>query len=61
MPPPAVPGPDRPIARNPDFYLQSEYGTNPYIMFNTVSPNNGGALAKAAVRQALCTPSTGRR
>ena len=28
-------------------------GPDPYLVFNTVSPNNGGALAKAAVRQAL--------
>ncbi len=35
------------------FNLQSEYSSNPYIIFNTVSPNNGGALGKVAVRQAL--------
>ena len=26
---------------------------NPYLVFNTLSPNNGGALGKVAVRQAL--------
>ena len=29
------------------------YGTNPYIVFNEVSPNNGAALANLQVRQAL--------
>ena len=27
--------------------------SNPYLVFNTVSPNNGGALGKANIRQAL--------
>ncbi|HET9076931.1 MAG TPA: ABC transporter substrate-binding protein [Acidimicrobiales bacterium] len=39
--------------KNPNFNLQSEYSSNPYIIFNTQSPNNGGALQKTAVRQAL--------
>jgi peptide/nickel transport system substrate-binding protein len=33
--------------------LGATYSSNPYLVFNTVSPNNGGALGKAAVRQAL--------
>jgi peptide/nickel transport system substrate-binding protein len=33
--------------------LQSEYATNPYVIFNTQSPNNTGALGKVQVRQAL--------
>ena len=33
--------------------LGATYSTNPYLVFNTVSPNNGGALGKASVRQAL--------
>ena len=33
--------------------LDATYSSNPYIVFNTVSPNNGGALGKATVRQAL--------
>jgi peptide/nickel transport system substrate-binding protein len=33
--------------------LQSTYSSNPYVVFNTASPNNGGALSKASVRQAL--------
>ncbi len=40
-------------ANDPRVYVQSEFSTNPYIVFNTVSPNNGGALGKQAVRQAL--------
>jgi peptide/nickel transport system substrate-binding protein len=38
---------------NPLINVQSEISSNPYIIFNTVSPNNGGALNKVAVRQAL--------
>ena len=33
--------------------LGATYSTNPYLVYNTVSPNNGGALAKVPVRQAL--------
>ncbi len=33
--------------------LGATYSTNPYLVFNTVSPNNSSALAKVAVRQAL--------
>jgi peptide/nickel transport system substrate-binding protein len=33
--------------------LGATYSSNPYLVFNTVSPNNGNALAKAQVRQAL--------
>ena len=33
--------------------LYSTYSSNPYVVFNTVSPNNGSALGKATVRQAL--------
>ncbi len=36
-----------------NFNLGPTYSTNPYVVFNQVSPNNGGALAKVAVRQAL--------
>ena len=38
---------------NPLINVQSEISSNPYVIFNTVSPNNNGALAKAQVRQAL--------
>jgi peptide/nickel transport system substrate-binding protein len=33
--------------------LAATYTTSPYLVFNTVSPNNDKGLAKAAVRQAL--------
>ena len=36
-----------------DFNLGPSFGSNPYLVFNTISPNNGGALAKTAVRQAV--------
>jgi peptide/nickel transport system substrate-binding protein len=36
-----------------NFNLGPQYSSNPYVVFNEVSPNNGGALAKVAVRQAL--------
>jgi peptide/nickel transport system substrate-binding protein len=38
---------------SPTVGLYATYSSNPYIVFNTVSPNNGGALGKVAVRQAL--------
>jgi peptide/nickel transport system substrate-binding protein len=52
----AVPTPAVPAlisSKSPGFYLQSEYASNPYIIYNTVSPSNAGALGKAQVRQAL--------
>ena len=33
--------------------LAETYSSNPYLVYNTVSPNNSGALGKVAVRQAL--------
>jgi peptide/nickel transport system substrate-binding protein len=42
------------IAKNdPDLNLGETASSNPYIVFNTVSPNNNGALGKVEVRQAL--------
>lgn len=38
---------------NHNFNLGPTYATNPFLWFNQVSPNNGGALGKVAVRQAL--------
>jgi len=39
---------------NPDFGAFPDPGiTNPYLVFNVQSPNNGGALGNVAVRQAL--------
>jgi peptide/nickel transport system substrate-binding protein len=52
----SVPATDVPalIASNdPNLDIESEIATNPYLLFNTQSPNNGGALSKVAVRQAL--------
>jgi peptide/nickel transport system substrate-binding protein len=40
-------------SKDPNFYLGPEFSTNPYVIFNFVSPNNGGALGKVAVRKAL--------
>jgi peptide/nickel transport system substrate-binding protein len=40
-------------AGSKNFNLGPTFGSNPYLDFNTVSPNNGGALGKVAVRQAL--------
>jgi peptide/nickel transport system substrate-binding protein len=39
--------------KDPNLNLGLTGSSNPYIVFNTVSPNNGGALKKTAVRQAL--------
>jgi len=33
--------------------LGATYSSNPFLVFNTVSPNNSGAMAKVEVRQAL--------
>ncbi len=41
------------LLSNPGLSVQSEQASNPYIIFNTQSPNNNGALGKVAVRQAL--------
>ncbi|HVV76011.1 MAG TPA: ABC transporter substrate-binding protein [Mycobacteriales bacterium] len=38
---------------NPYLNVESEIASNPYIIFNTVSPNNNGALKNPVVRQAL--------
>ena len=40
-------------SHDPRLQIVSESAANPWLIFNTVSPNNGGALAKAAVRQAI--------
>ena len=38
---------------NHNFNLGPTLSSNPYLIFNAASPNNSGALAKVAVRQAL--------
>jgi peptide/nickel transport system substrate-binding protein len=51
VPQPAIPGL---IAnKDPRFQLLSESANNPYIAFNTVSPNNNKALQNPTVRQAI--------
>lgn len=40
-------------AKNPRLTLGPTYGVDPYILFNTASPNNAGALRTRAVRQAI--------
>jgi len=40
-------------AGSKDVGLYATDSSNPYLWFNAVSPNNGGALGKVAVRQAL--------
>ena len=40
-------------SHNPNLTLGQTFGMNPYVLFNTVSPNNSGALQKVAVRQAI--------
>ena len=51
VPTPAVP--QLLASHNPNLTLGQTFGTDPYVLFNSVSPNNGGALSKVAVRQAL--------
>ena len=41
------------LLSDPGLSVQSEAASNPYIIFNTQSPNNSGALGKVEVRQAL--------
>jgi peptide/nickel transport system substrate-binding protein len=49
-----VPAADIPgLLSDPNMTVQSEIASNPYVLFNTQSPNNGKALEKVAVRQAL--------
>ncbi|MEU5880801.1 ABC transporter substrate-binding protein [Spirillospora sp. NPDC047279] len=41
------------LKSNDDFKIMDGSTSNPYLVFNTLSPNNGGALSKPAVRQAI--------
>jgi peptide/nickel transport system substrate-binding protein len=50
---PAASIPGLVAAHNPNFNLQSEYSTNPYVVYNTQSPNNAKALGNPTVRQAI--------
>jgi len=40
-------------SKDPRFQLLTESALNPYLLFNTVSPNNNKALANPVVRQAI--------
>lgn len=40
-------------AKDPNLGIFPGYDTNPYLVFNLQSPNNGGALKKLLVRQAI--------
>jgi len=40
-------------AKDPQLTLGPSASSNPYVVYNTVSPNNNGALGKVAVRQAI--------
>ena len=40
-------------SKDPNFYLGPTFSSNPYILFNNVSPNNNKALTKVSVRKAL--------
>ncbi|MFI5041427.1 MAG: ABC transporter substrate-binding protein [Acidimicrobiales bacterium] len=51
VPPAAIAG--LVASNDPRLSLQTEFASNPYVIFNTQSPNSGGALAKVQVRQAL--------
>lgn len=51
-----VPATDIPqliASKDPRFQLQTEGSTNPYVIFNTISKNNNGALKNVLVRQAI--------
>jgi peptide/nickel transport system substrate-binding protein len=51
-----VPTADVPALKSgvdPRLGIYPNYDTNPFLVFNLQSPNNGGALGKVAVRQAL--------
>ncbi|GAA2591915.1 ABC transporter substrate-binding protein [Actinomadura fulvescens] len=41
------------LKSNDDFKIMDGSTSNPYLVFNTLSPNNGKALANPAVRQAI--------
>ncbi len=51
--PPASQLPRLISSKDPNFQLTPSSSANPYVVFNQVSPNNGGALSKVAVRQAI--------
>jgi peptide/nickel transport system substrate-binding protein len=50
---PAASIPELIATHNTNFNLQSEYSSNPYIIYNTQSPNQNKVLQNASVRQAI--------
>ncbi len=40
-------------AKDPNLTIGPTASSNPYVVYNMVSPNNGGAMAKLEVRQAI--------
>jgi peptide/nickel transport system substrate-binding protein len=53
LPVPTASIPALQAAKDPNFGVYPTPDTNPYLVFNLLSPNNGGALGKVKVRQAL--------
>jgi peptide/nickel transport system substrate-binding protein len=51
--PPVSAVPQLSASKDPSFYAGPTFSSNPYLIFNIASPNNGGALSNVAVRQAL--------
>jgi peptide/nickel transport system substrate-binding protein len=49
VPPSMIPS----LLNDPRLQVLSDHSINPYVVFNTQSPNEGGALGKPEVRQAL--------
>jgi peptide/nickel transport system substrate-binding protein len=49
VPPAMIPS----LLNDPRLQVLPDYAINPYVVFNTQSPNNGGAMEKEQVRQAL--------
>ncbi|MBD3782436.1 MAG: ABC transporter substrate-binding protein [Micrococcales bacterium] len=41
--------------KDPNLHIGDTASSNPYLVYNTKSPNNGGALGKVEVRRALST------
>jgi ABC-type transport system substrate-binding protein len=53
LPVPTADLPSLQSASDPNFAIHPTASSNPYLVFNLLSPNNDGALSKVAVRQAL--------
>ncbi|MGI3786313.1 MAG: ABC transporter substrate-binding protein, partial [Janthinobacterium lividum] len=53
--PPATQVPGLQARKDPNLSIGQESSSNPYLIYNTVSPNNNKAMANVAFRQALST------